>query len=70
MITPGFYHIVTLEGGVDSHRGYSEVIETDGPLIKIRHGGEVRILNTAASTFVSATPVDAPPEDGRIAEFL
>lgn len=38
MITPGFYNIVTLEGGGETHRGHVEVMEADGILIKVRRG--------------------------------
>lgn len=58
MITPGFYDIVTLENGGETHWGHVEVLEVEGHLIKVNQNGAVRILNTAASTFISATPVD------------
>lgn len=69
MITPGFYNFVTLESGGETHRGHVEVLEVEGHLIKVNHHGVIRILNTAASTFISATPVEPLSGDNPFADF-
>lgn len=69
MITPGFYDFVSLESGGETHRGHVEVLEVDGHLIKVNQHGTIRILNTAASTFISATPVKPLSGPNPFAEF-
>ena len=67
MITKGFYNIVTMEGRDRVHQGNAEVLEVEGTMIKVRHGRQTVILNTAAHTFVSAEPIEqSEPENPAI----
>lgn len=69
LIAPGFYTITALESGGECIRGGCEVLEADGHLIKVRQGQEVWIMNTAASTFISAKPVEPPTGGNPFADF-
>ena len=69
MITPRFYNFVTLESGGGTHRSHVEVLEVDGNLIKARQGAELFIMNTSASTFIRATPVEPISGDNPFSDF-
>lgn len=53
MFELGHYRFVTIEGGIEGSWS-DEVIEVQMPLIKLAGLGKPKILNTGASTFVSA----------------
>ncbi|MDH3671609.1 MAG: hypothetical protein OES46_10645 [Gammaproteobacteria bacterium] len=51
------YRIRMIVGGDEQQMFKCQVIEVDGPVIKIRQGDDdEQIINTASSNFVSAEP--------------
>jgi len=50
------YRIRMIVGGDERHMFNCQVIEVDGPVIKIRQNGDEQIINTASPNFISAEP--------------
>ncbi len=50
------YRIRRIVAGDEQQLFNCQVIEVDGPVIKIRQGDDEQIINTASPNFVSAEP--------------